>query len=180
MPETDPFLSLFSCEQPVGPSYFPTYIIQHGLNLQRLVKPQRYNRSCLRKVKSHGVPKIPSPSAFCLLLFSPPFNVSHSASRCFLGKKKKRESSRMQSKAGRGRCSREGHVAARAPGLGAALLLGHALHPSQSLHTRTPTPYSCHCLNPCSITAGSAIRLFGALKCWWHLSPIDPHLHWRV
>lgn len=133
MPETDPFLSLFSCEQPVGPSYFPTYIIQHGLNLQRLVKPQRYNRSCLRKVKSHGVPKIPSPSAFCLLLFSPPFNVSHSASRCFLGKKK-RESSRMQSNAGTGRCSREGHVAARAPGLGAALLLGHALHPSQSLH----------------------------------------------
>lgn len=51
------------------------------------------------------------------------------------GKKKKRESSRMQSKAGRGRCSREGHVAARAPGLGAALLLGHALHPSQNTNS---------------------------------------------
>lgn len=178
MPETDPFLSLFSCEQPVGPSYFPTYIIQHGLNLQRLVKPQRYNRSCLRKVKSHGVPKIPSPSAFCLLLFSPPFNVSHSASRCFLGKKKEKAAGckAMQGEgaaAGKATWQRE-LLGLEQPCCWATL----SIHPSPSIYQNTNSLQLS--LNPYSITAGSAIRLFGAPRCWWHLSPIDPRLHWRV
>lgn len=144
MPETDPFLSLFSCEQPVGPSYFPTYIIQHGLNLQRVVKPQRYNRSCLRKVKSHGVPKIPSPSAFCLLLFSPPFNVSHSASRCFLGKKKKRK--QQDAKQGRERALQQGRPRGSESSWAWSSPAAGPRSPSIPVppYTRTPTPYSCH------------------------------------